>query len=231
MDYLMLVRVPDDAAPTPEEASPDAWVDETMADRTRVFGEQLQPADEATTVRVRDGEVLLTDGPFAELREMVAGFDVLRVASRDEAVAVAGAHPVAGYGALELRAIRPADDAPVAPAAADRARYLMLLVDEDASPAAAGSPAGAASPEAVGAWLADLRVRGLDAGGGTLGPASVTVRRVGGELVVTEEPEPGPRVVGYRLVAAEDLDEALAVATAHPATSGAIEVRALWSGD
>lgn len=56
MDYLMLVRVPDDAAPTPEEASPDAWVDETMADRTRVFGEQLQPADEATTVRVRDGE-------------------------------------------------------------------------------------------------------------------------------------------------------------------------------
>ena len=238
MEYLMLVRVPADAAPTPEEASPDSWVDTTMADRTRVVGERLQPAAEATTVRVRDGEVLLTDGPFAEVHEQVAGFDVLRVSSREEAVAVAAAHPVAGFGALELRELWPFgadDESPFAPDAAERGRYLLIMVDEP-SPAPAGPTRSAGTSAEPGprpdTWIATMGERGLDVGGARLRPPAeaVTVRRVGGEVVVTDGPfaELREQVAGVNLLAAADLDEAIEAAAAHPAAAGAIEIRALW---
>ncbi len=233
MDYLMLVRVAPDATPTADESSPEDWVERTTTDGTRVFGERLQPAEEATTVRVRGGQVLLTDGPFAEVHEQVAGFDLLRVGSRAEALAVAAAHPVAGFGALELRELWPfasGDGMPVAPDAAARARYLLVWVDEPGpgtrAPADAGDP-----PDA---WLADMARRDVDEGGARLRPAAeaATVRRTGGQVVVTDGPfaELREQVAGYQLLSVADLDEALAVAAAHPAAGpgGAIEVRALW---
>lgn len=66
----------------------------------------LEPPADATTVRVRDGEVLLTDGPFAESKEVVAGFSLIECASREEAVEAARSHPVARHGTIELRALR-----------------------------------------------------------------------------------------------------------------------------
>jgi hypothetical protein len=67
----------------------------------------LEPAADATTVRVRAGEVLLTDGPFVESKEVVAGFSLIECASREEAVEAARTHPVARHGTIELRAVQP----------------------------------------------------------------------------------------------------------------------------
>jgi hypothetical protein len=70
-----------------------------------VAGGALHPAATATTVRVRDGEVLLTDGPYAETAEVVGGLYVLATGSRDEAVALAQHIPVEPGGGVELRPI------------------------------------------------------------------------------------------------------------------------------
>ena len=58
-------------------------------------------------MRVRDGEVLLSDGPFAETKEQVAGFDVIECASMDEAIEIAARHPTAKVGTFELRPFWP----------------------------------------------------------------------------------------------------------------------------
>lgn len=106
MKYLMLVCVdPTAQAPDEEraaEASPDGWVEEMDARGVRVMGD-VTPVAGATTVRVRGGEVVLTDGPYVEAFELIAGFDVLDCADLDEAVAVATRHPMARGGVLELR--------------------------------------------------------------------------------------------------------------------------------
>jgi hypothetical protein len=63
----------------------------------------LQPPTSATTIRVRDAEPLLTDGPFAELKEQIGGYYVLDCADLDEAVRWAAMIPAARYGAIEVR--------------------------------------------------------------------------------------------------------------------------------
>ena len=78
-----------------------AWLQK--AGGRRVLGNALQPVSDSTCVRVRDGEVLITDGPFAETNEQIRGFDVLECADLDEALELLRTHPVARYGTLELR--------------------------------------------------------------------------------------------------------------------------------
>jgi hypothetical protein len=114
MKYMMLVygRSPavEDVqsgrvyAAADEPALPvEQWVDEMDARKVRLMGHQLRPLAEATSVRVRDGQILVVDGPFTETKEVVAGFDLLECASLDEAIEVAAKHPVARFGRLELR--------------------------------------------------------------------------------------------------------------------------------
>ncbi len=69
-------------------------------------GEALQSTDTATTLRVRDGQVATTDGPFAETREQLAGFYMLEARDVDEAVQLASRIPPARYGSVELRPVR-----------------------------------------------------------------------------------------------------------------------------
>ncbi|WP_158889401.1 YciI family protein [Amycolatopsis anabasis] len=68
-------------------------------------GAGLRPPPEAKTVRVRDGEVLLADGPFAETKEQVGGYTVIECGDLDEAVEIAALHPAARYGMVEVRPI------------------------------------------------------------------------------------------------------------------------------
>src|SRR5829696_2729177 len=75
-----------------------------------VAGEALHPVATATTVRVRDGEPLLTDGPFAETREQLAGFYLLECADLDEAVRWAAKVPSAAMGSVEVRPVITYDD-------------------------------------------------------------------------------------------------------------------------
>jgi hypothetical protein len=69
--------------------------------------EALQPVATATTVRVREGKVAITDGPFAETREQLAGFYLIEAEDLDEAVAIAARIPPARVGSIEVRPIRP----------------------------------------------------------------------------------------------------------------------------
>ena len=108
MKYMMLVCVGDDVQLSPEEQATmgpatDAWVREMDSRGVRLQGNQLCAASDATTVRMRNGEVLVSDGPFAETKEQIAGFDILECADLDEAIEVAGKHPVARIGTLDVR--------------------------------------------------------------------------------------------------------------------------------
>ncbi|QFZ17888.1 YciI family protein [Saccharothrix syringae] len=104
MKYLMLVCT--DPEPDTDPGSwpdVDRWVAENDGAGRRLLGSELAPASTATTVRVRGGELLLTDGPFAETAEVVVGFDLLECADLDEAIEVARTHPMAHAGRLEVR--------------------------------------------------------------------------------------------------------------------------------
>ena len=83
------------------------WLDDVIARGIRLDGDRIVSPREAKTVAVRDGEVLVSDGPFAETKEVICGFDILECADIDEAVQVAAAHPVAAFGRIEVRAFWP----------------------------------------------------------------------------------------------------------------------------
>ncbi|MEV4603594.1 YciI family protein [Amycolatopsis sp. NPDC049253] len=108
MRYMMLIcgRSHEDTRPVPDEpmdSATEAWVKEMDGRGVRLTGNRLRPASMATTVRVNDGEVLLSDGPFAETKEQILGFDLLECENLDEAVEVASKHPAAQYGPIEVR--------------------------------------------------------------------------------------------------------------------------------
>jgi hypothetical protein len=72
-----------------------------------VGGEALQPISTATTVRVRKGKTLTTDGPFAETREQLGGFFMVEAKDLDEAITLAAGIPGARTGSIEVRPIMP----------------------------------------------------------------------------------------------------------------------------
>ena len=82
-------------------------IDELKSEGKYLFGDQLQPATTAQSVRVRNGEQLVTDGPFAETREQVGGFFMVEVASLDEAKSIAARIPSARTGTIEVRPVVP----------------------------------------------------------------------------------------------------------------------------
>jgi hypothetical protein len=110
MKYMMFVAT--DSEPDLASAAPDIedWVADVDRRGVRLTGDRLRPADDATTVRVRGGQLLVTDGPFTESKEWIVGFDVLECADLDEAIEVASKHPMAYEGRLELRPFWPMDE-------------------------------------------------------------------------------------------------------------------------
>jgi hypothetical protein len=108
MKYMLLV-CGDDTADASGMAPVEPWVEELGDREVRLHGHRLALPAEAVTVRVRGGEVLRTDGPFAETKEYVAGFDILECDTLEEAVEAAAKHPVATIGAMEVRPFWPMD--------------------------------------------------------------------------------------------------------------------------
>jgi hypothetical protein len=112
MKYLLFVCADPDVKLTPEEqaeasSGTESWVAEMDGRGVRLQGDRLRPVSDATTVRVRDKEVLIADGPFAETKEQIAGYDILECADLDEAIEVASKHPVAKFGVIEVRPFWP----------------------------------------------------------------------------------------------------------------------------
>ena len=103
MRYLTLVCVDEElAAAWDGDPDPAPWI--ALAGERRLHGHQLRGPGDATTVR--DGGALVTDGPFAETKEQIAGYDVLEADTLEELVELAARHPVAQFGAIEIRALR-----------------------------------------------------------------------------------------------------------------------------
>jgi hypothetical protein len=112
MKYLLMICADESVELTPEEQAgmgpaTEAWVTEMDSRGVRLQGDRLRPISDATTVRIRDDELLIADGPFAETKEQIAGIDILECADLDEAIEVASKHPVARFGAIEVRPFWP----------------------------------------------------------------------------------------------------------------------------
>jgi len=119
MKYLLLVcleQPPDPPLETEEdlarrEAGDDddirQWFAEISKRGSRLIGSEVSQPANAATVRVRDGEVIVSDGPFAETKEWMAGFDVIECASMAAAIELAALHPAAAFGMIEVRPFWP----------------------------------------------------------------------------------------------------------------------------
>jgi hypothetical protein len=112
MKYLLTIYADESryASMTPEDSAGlmsdyGAFGQEAQAAGVLLGGEGLQPTATATTVRVRDGETLFTDGPFAETREQLGGYYLLECADLDEAARWAAKIPDARDGAVEVRPV------------------------------------------------------------------------------------------------------------------------------
>lgn len=103
MKYLLMICPDPSIEVTSEEADPGPWGREVERRGVGVIGARLRPRTASTCVRVGDGKLMVTDGPFAETKEEFAGFDVIDCADLDEAIEVASKHPLAKRGAMELR--------------------------------------------------------------------------------------------------------------------------------
>ncbi|KFU81353.1 Uncharacterized conserved protein [Amycolatopsis lurida] len=101
---LMLCGTDGDPAVNTDITEPcRVWGEEMTRRGLRVDGMGLHPPSSATTVRVRGGEALLTDGPFAETKEQIGGINILECDSREQAVEAAKTHPWAAIGTIEVR--------------------------------------------------------------------------------------------------------------------------------
>ena len=108
MQYVLLVCGDDSEQLTEEESAERYAAFEAAQAEMEVRGvfrdrRRLRPTSMAKTVRRRNGELVLSDGPFAETKEQIAGYDIIDCADLDEAIEVASKHPVARFGRIEVR--------------------------------------------------------------------------------------------------------------------------------
>jgi hypothetical protein len=227
--------------PSPEELTVlqrecTIWVDKTDASGTRYFGRELDIPETAATVRVREGETLVTDGPFAETKEFMAGFDVLECADLDDAIEVAAAHPCSWFQAIEIRPfvdeVQLGDKAMAFGRSEDDGAtpYLLMTWADPAS--TAPSDESAVTP-ATEAWRQKVQTSGqhvlaLPVGGPDV---ATTVRVRDGETQLTDGPSipTAEAIIGLEVVSCSDRQRAIELAAAHPmARYHAIEVRPFY---
>jgi hypothetical protein len=113
MKYLCLVYYPEKEIEALSRTEWESLVGECLAygddignSGHKLAAESLQPVQTATTIRVRNGKVSITDGPFAETKEQLAGFYLLEAKDLNEAIHVASKIPPARLGSIEVRPIR-----------------------------------------------------------------------------------------------------------------------------
>ncbi|HEX7071739.1 MAG TPA: YciI family protein [Rhodothermales bacterium] len=106
MKYACLVYCDESILGSVKDAECLAFSDVLRSKGQRLGGEALHPIATATTVRVRDGKVSITDGPFAETKEQLAGFYLIDAADLDDAIRIAADIPPARVGSIEVRPVR-----------------------------------------------------------------------------------------------------------------------------
>jgi hypothetical protein len=236
MNYLLFIC--SDGLPAPEKLAVmqrevPGWVEEMDGRSVRLLGRELELPGTAATVRVRDGETLVTDGPFAETKEHMAGFDLLDCADLDEAIGVAAKHPTAWFHTIEIRplvdGLRLGEKASAFAREDDSAGtpYLLIMWIGE-------TPAAPLDDEAVmregAAWRQELEGRGLHVLGNALEgtDTATTVRVRDGETLLSDGPflDIEQFIAGIDVVSCADRQQAIELAAAHPiARYHAIEVR------
>ena len=166
MRFMMFVATDPDAEPyDPREDNIKEWVARHDASGRRITGNRLRPAKDATTVRRRAGKILVTDGPFAETRELIGGFDILECANLEEAIAIAAEHPMARYGRLELRAFWPIEEPGAAEHVAGKPAFELVMERVVAAPRPRVFEAWT-TPEQMVQWFAPkpfkLKIESID---------------------------------------------------------------------
>lgn len=111
MQYMLLIYA-DPSVPPRSQAEHDAlfeafqaYTKDLRSSGAFVVGDPLAPTTSATTVRVRDGNLTVTDGPFAETKEYLGGFLIIEAGSLDDALEIATNCPGTKYGSVEIRPI------------------------------------------------------------------------------------------------------------------------------
>jgi hypothetical protein len=107
MKYLCLVYLDENRLDELPDADCVAYDQAIRASGHCVASEALQSVHTATTVRIRDGRTSITDGPFAETKEQLAGFYMIEASDLDEAIRLAAGIPPARVGSIEIRPVRP----------------------------------------------------------------------------------------------------------------------------
>jgi hypothetical protein len=110
MKYLCLVysdentlhSLPD----SPHDSECNAYAEKVQGSGRMLAAEALQPVSSATTIRVRSGKLSITDGPFAETKEQLAGFYLVEAHDLNEAMQIAAGIPAARVGSVEVRPVR-----------------------------------------------------------------------------------------------------------------------------
>jgi hypothetical protein len=241
MKYLLMVgsegpSAPEEVAVMQREIP--GWHEEMKRRGVLLLGRPLNLPDTAATVRVRDGQTLVTDGPFTEAKEHIAGFDLVECADLDEAIEVAAKGPVSWFKMFEIRTF--ADGPWLGEGASAFGRWedgaaspYLLAVWTSETPAA---PYGdQAVTRKVEAWRQDLQARGLHILGGALDGAdtATTLRVRDGKTLLGDGPftTTGEFVASIDVVSCADRQQAIQLAAAHPAARyHAIEVRSFQSG-
>jgi len=241
MKYMAMIWA--ERMPEPEELAVmqreiPRWIEKVNGRGVRLFGRELDLPGTAATVRVRGGETLVTDGPFAETKEFLAGFDLFECADLDEAIEAAAGSPVSWFQAVEIRPF--ADGLQLGAEAATFGRgedeagtpYLLTMW-------MGGTPAEPLDAEAVmregEAWRQDVEAQGRQVLGHALqGTESATTVRVrDGKTLLSDGPfiETKEFIAGIDVVRGADRQQAIELAAAHPiARYHAIEVRPFYCG-
>jgi hypothetical protein len=239
MKYLAFIWA--DGLPSPEDLAVmqrelPGWAKEMAARGVRLLGRELDLPETAATVRVRDGQTLVTDGPFAETKEFIAGFDLLDCADLSEAIDVAAKCPVSWFQAIEIRpfrgGLRLSEEAFAFGHGEDGGTSPFLL-----SIWMGGTPAVPFDEQAVmdegEAWRQGVQARGLHILGSALqGPdVATTVRVRGGETLLSGGPflQTEEFIAGIDVLSCADRQQAIQFAATHPiARYHAIEVRPFY---
>jgi hypothetical protein len=242
MKYMLLVYLKEGCM-TEEERSACmdkglAICDELAARGQFVDASPLEPVATALTVRVRDGQALVTDGPFAETTEQLGGYFVLDLPDLDAAIAVAAGLTPAAKGTIEIRPLCTPEGVPAglpvsAAAGKTGTPFMMLCYHNEAVWEAAG-------PDAHSSAIAEATAlcRRLNESGALLSasplhpPATATCVRVrDGQRIITDGPfaETHEVLGGYYLILAGSPDDAARVAAQQPgARFGSVEVRPVF---
>jgi len=234
MNYLLFICSDGRTTPEAQEvlgAETERWVHDVDGRGIRLAGGALEGPDSAVTVRVRDGETLITDGPFTESKEWVAGFDLIECADLDEAIEVAAKHPMSWFHSIEVRPLdgdRLGDPPLIEDQSQMKFMFMVIGSDQPYSSAEqtsfeAGIPALVAEHRRRNSWLFGHRLQG---------PETASVVRVReGETLVSDGPfaESKEFIAGFDVLSCGTREEAIELAAIHPvAAIRAIEVRPFW---